>query len=180
MTDKQEKEIWAPVHGYEKFYEVSNFGRIKSLPREIHCKNGTYYIKPGRIRKPVLNKQNGYNMLFLTDGVKKKCLYVHRIVAAEFCENPGNFDFVNHKNENKTDNRSVNLEWCTKKYNNNYNGKAQRCSKKISQLSLDGTFLKSYINAREANKATGVQYKNISAACRGKRKSAGGYIWRFE
>ena len=175
-----QEEVWVPVPGYEQFYEVSNFGRIKSLPREIRCKNGTCYIKPGRIRKPVLNKGNGYNMLFLTDGIVKKCMYVHRIVAVAFCENPENFDFVNHKNENKTDNRSENLEWCTKEYNNNYNGKSQRCNKKVSQLSLDGFFVASYMSGREACKATGIQYKNISAVCRGKRKSAGGYIWRFE
>lgn len=171
--------IWKPVVGYEKFYEVSSEGEIRSLPRMVHAGRGVYYKKPGRIRKPVFNKANGYYMLFLSGETEKKCVYVHRIVAQAFCDNPPNFDMVNHINEIKTDNRAENLEWCSKEYNNTFNGKDQRSCKAIEQLSLDGEVISTWSGAREAAKELGIEYKNISAVCRGKRTSAGGYKWRF-
>lgn len=171
--------VWKPVVGYEKFYEVSNEGEIRSLPRMVHGGRGVYYEKPGRIRKKILNKSNGYYMMFLCGETDKKCVYVHRIVAQAFCENPNNYELVNHINEIKTDNRAKNLEWCSKEYNNRFNGKDQRSCKAIEQFSLDGKFIASWSGAREASKALGIEYKNISAACTGKRNTAGGYKWRF-
>ena len=174
------EEIWKPVVGYEKFYEVSNKGRIKSLPRMVHAGHGVYYEKKGRIRKPVLNKGNGYYMLFLAGKFNKKCVYVHRVVAQAFCENPKNLEIVNHINEVKTDNRAENLEWCSKEYNNSFNGKDQRSCKPIIKISMGEEYIATWNGAREAAKKLGIEYKNISAVCRGKRDSAGGYKWRFK
>ena len=173
------KEIWKPVVGYEKYYEVSSEGQIRSLPRRVHAGRGVYYEKPGRIRRPVFNKANGYYMLFLNGESEKKCVYVHRVVAQAFCDNPQKHEMVNHINEIKTDNRAENLEWCSKEYNNAFNGKDQRPCKPIEQLSMEGTRIATWTGAREASAKLGIEYKNISAVCRGKRNSAGGYKWRF-
>lgn len=133
----------------------------------------------GRIRKPVCNKANGYYMMFLCGKGFKKCEYVHRIVANAFCPRPDGKNVVNHKNEDKTDDRPENLEWCSTAYNNTYNGKNLRCSKPVEQLTLDGEPVKTWNSAREAAASTHVEYKNISAACLHKRRSAGGFLWRF-
>ena len=159
-------EEWRPVPGYEQFYEVSNMGQVKSL-------------RSGKLRKPVPCKGNGYLMMFLCGEHEKKCVSVHRIVESAFCYKPEGCDHVNHKNEEKHDNRADNLEWVTKAYNNTYNGKDQRCCKPVYQLNEDGEIIKVWESARKASRALGIEYKNISTVCRGLRPRAGGYKWRF-
>lgn len=135
-----------------------------------------------RFRKAVINKSNGYPMImFKNKGMNKAiCKTLHRIVAETWIPNPNNYECVNHINENKLDNHATNLEWCTKAYNNTYNGKDQRCCKKIVQIDLQtGEAIKEWNSARIAAAHFPTNYKNISAVCRGKRKSAGGYGWRF-
>lgn len=105
-------EIWKDIEGYEGIYQVSNMGRVRSLPRKVWN-----YTKPGRILKPG-SKENGYLQVCLSNGSKcEKHAYVHRLVSAAFIPNPYNLPEVNHKNYDKTDNRVENLEWCTSRYN---------------------------------------------------------------
>lgn len=129
----------------------------------------------------MLNKRNGYYTLVLANSIgQKKTVTVHRLVAQAFCEKPNGCDCVNHKNEIKTDNRSENLEWCTKAYNNTYNGKNDRCCKSIAQINKDGELINIWKSVHEAGRNVPcANYKNISAVCRGLRKTAGGYYWRF-
>lgn len=136
-------------------------------------------MRSGKLRKLVPNKQNGYLMVVLCGDHCKKAVTVHRLVATAFCKKPDGCDFVNHKDEKKHNNISTNLEWVTKAYNNTYNGKTQRCCKVIEQLSEDGEVINTFPSARIADSILGIQYKNISAVCRGLRTRAGGYRWRF-
>ena len=104
----QPGEVWVPISGYQGIYEVSNLGRVKSLPRPVWN-----YTKPGRIMKQRA-KENGYFTVALCNGgTKERHVYVHRLVAAAFIPNPDSLREVNHKNFNKQDNRVENLEWCT-------------------------------------------------------------------
>ena len=158
-------EEWKPVAGFERFYRVSNLGRVLSL-------------RSGRIRKPVLNRQTGYYMMFLVGDGFRKCITVHRIVAEAFCEKPDGCDCVNHIDEDKQNNRADNLEWCTHAYNNAYSNIYAASRKPIAQMK-DGKVIKIWASAREAEKHLKTNYKNISAVCRGLRPRAGGYEWRF-
>lgn len=159
-------EEWKPVVGFEKFYKVSSNGTVVSL-------------RTGKVRKPVLNQGTGYNTLVLCGDHTKKTICVHRIVAEAFVENPNGLGFVNHKDENKLNNNASNLEWCSKAYNNTYNGKTQRCCKQVIQLDLKTGQETLWQSARKASEAGIAHYKNISACCRGLRKTAGGFEWRF-
>ena len=158
---------WKPVAGFEQYYEISNMGDVLS-------------VRSHRIRKPVRNKKNGYLQVVLCGDKHKKTMYVHRLVADAFVDNPNGYNFVNHKDENKLNCDASNLEWCTKEYNNTYNDKTQRCCKGVVQVDPNTGEEKHWQSARKAHEAGIAHYKNISACCRGLRFTAGGYIWRFE
>lgn len=160
-------EEWRSVKGFERYYQVSNAGRVFSE-------------RSGKMRRPVLNKGNGYLTLVLCGEKHKKTVYVHRLVAEAFVENPNGYNFVNHKDENKLNCNASNLEWCTQEYNNTYNGKTQRCCKGVVQVDPNTGEETHWQSARKAHEAGIANYKNISACCRGLRFTAGGYIWRFE
>lgn len=157
---------WKPVPGFEKYYKVNRSGDVLSL-------------RSGTLRMPVRNPQNGYLTMVLSGVCEKKTVYVHRLVAEAFVENPNGYGFVNHKDENKCNNDASNLEWCTKAYNNTYNGKAQRCCKPVVQINPLTGEETVWSSARDAAYANFANCKNISACCNGKRKRAGGYEWRF-
>ena len=159
-------ESWKPVKGFEKYYLISNTGKVWS-------------IRNKRLRVLVPNYKNGYLTVVLCGENTKKTCTVHRLVAEAFIEKPINYDFVNHKDENKHNNNFSNLEWCTKAYNNTYNGKTQRVCKAVESEDLKTGKKMRWRSAREATKAGYGDYRNISACCTGRKKSAYGKKWRF-
>lgn len=97
------KEIWKDIPGYEGLYQVSDFGRIKSLIHNI-------------ILKPI--QVHGYSKVGLYKDKKSIQLFIHRIVALTFLINKENKSQVNHKDGIKTNNNLTNLEWTTPLENN--------------------------------------------------------------
>lgn len=119
-----ETEIWKDIEGYERRYQVSNLGRVKSLYKTTQCVfNGVVCTREyqERILTPIDTKSHtsrGYVRVHLGDGTSKRVLKsIHRLVALAFIPNPNNYPQVNHINGDKHDNRAENLEWCTAKYN---------------------------------------------------------------
>ena len=96
---------------------------------------------------------------------------------------------INHKDENKENNNVNNLEWCTKKYNNNFGthyekvSKTQRnrkdLSKKINQYDLTGKLIKTWESSKEIQRQLGYSFGNICACCRGIIKTSNGFLWRY-
>lgn len=134
------QEVWKDIKGYEGLYQVSNFGRIKSLERKRIDRNQILPEKILSIRK----KENGYLTVSLNKNTKDKKHLVHRLVAQAFIPNIDNKPCINHKDENKTNNNVDNLEWCTHKYNSNYNNLFKKRYKKVNQYDLQGNFIKEW------------------------------------
>ncbi len=160
-------EIWKPIKYYEGLYEVSNFGRIR---------------KGERLKAQ--NKNNsGYFLVTLYKNNIKHIYLVHRLVAETFISNPNNHPCVNHKDENKENNRVDNLEWCTRKYNINYGTCIERITKsngkKIIQRDKNGNIVGEYDSIIGAARITGVSNGNIGDCLHDRRKTAGGYLWEY-
>lgn len=113
------KEKWVPVYGYEKFYEVSDKGNVRSLPRTIYRKDGSVWHKPGTPMKTYVN-ENGYVIVRLTDESSSKLWRVHRLVLLSFIGPVVDKPIANHKNGDKLKNWLSNLEWSTSKENNEH------------------------------------------------------------
>lgn len=184
-----QKEIWKPVKGFEKYYSISSYGRLKSFKKN----------KSGKILS-LVNKTGWYLSYVLQYKNNRKSVKIHRLVAEHFIENSDNKPQVNHKDCNKQNNHFKNLEWVTSKENikhlmknnkdfiksmNNYNSFIK--PKKIYQYNLKGELINIFNNSVEANIHTGVCARNILQVANkteykpGKtRKQAGGFIWKTE
>jgi len=182
-------EVWRDIPGFEGFYQGSTEGRIKSLPHFRNNGSGGY-IQKGKILKPGVTKD--YYRLGLSKNGILFYNYVHTFIALTFpeiCGEPFPGAEVNHLNEDKHDNRAVNLRWSTHKDNVNWgtgtermiknrNGKNSR--KPVLQYTLDGEFVAEYPSIREAQRQTGFDQANISTVILGQRKTAYGFIWKLK
>ena len=164
-------EIWKDIRGYEGLYQVSNLGRVKSIPR-----NGT--IKQERILKQCKDKY-GYFQVVLHNKTIKSCR-VHKLVAEAFILNLQNKETVNHIDGDKTNNNVKNLEWNTIKENNENAIKlGLNKTKKIFQFDLNMNLIKKWNSSREIERNTNYLHSNILNCCNGKYKTMYGYIWRY-
>ena len=111
-------EEWKPIIGFENYYEISNYGRIKSKSRVLLTPTGVPYYTKSRILKPKIDKK-GYHRIELNS--KKDDLRgtfkIHRLVGQHFIENKENKPQINHIDGNKANNHQDNLEWCNNSEN---------------------------------------------------------------
>lgn len=111
-------EIWKPIKGYEKLYEVSNKGNVRSVDR--YCKTNIKNVNKRLIKGKILNKnlkRNGYYTVDLSKDGKVKTTLIHRLVAETFIDNSKGLKYVNHIDSNRKNNDCSNLEWVTSSEN---------------------------------------------------------------
>ena len=164
-------EIWKTIKDFPN-YEISNFGNVKnSIKNKLMTRS---------IRK------NGYCVVKLSNnGISKECK-VHRLVAIAFIDNPINLPYINHKDENKTNNHVSNLEWCDSLYNNTYGTRRQRQANKINkpikQCDMQGNVIREFNSINEAAEKLGILACNISNCLAGRQKSTPRnlYTWKFQ
>lgn len=192
-----ENETWKDVVGYEGLYQVSNFGRVKSIEHYSAVKRGDIVMnmkKPGRILQPLI-RQHGYLgvQLYGRGGhatKNMKTFSIHRLVAEAFIPNPDGLEEVNHINEDKQDNRMVNLEWISHKDNTNFgNTQKKRVATNrvkhnkfipILQYSINGDFIKRFDSISDAARETHTYAGNIIKCAKGNYTHTGGYVWKYE
>ena len=163
---------WRDVQGYEGQYRVSEWGNIMSL------KNG---------KKKILKQHKdryGYYFVNLYKDGKPKGMTVHRLVAIAFCEGAGEFDCVNHEDEDKDNNDRDNLEWCSFQYNSNYGSLVEKKAsrgfapkRRVRCIELDIIFESVSAAARYVNGDT----SKISKCCKPEysRSKHKGYHWEY-
>lgn len=182
-------EVWKPIKGYEGIYEVSSYGRVRSLARSISLRNqhGEYArVEKGRIMAQKLQNTDRLQVSLrkVVNGKRlRKTFYVHRLVAQAFIPNPDGLETVNHKNEDHHDNRVENLEWMTKADNNKYGTHCERCGKSqrmsVEMLTDDGEHVAYFESMSEAAEKSGCPLSSIHRCCYGRQESTNGYQFRF-
>ena len=154
-------EIWRDVVGWEEFYEVSNFGRVRTKQRTRASRSNSEAVVASRIKKAYID-EDGYERVSLYADNKTKLLGVHRVVAEAYIENPDNLPQVNHKNSVKTDNRVENLEWITNTANIQHsieNGKRYPKVKSYPVIRLSDD--KHFSSIAELHREVGGSYNEI-------------------
>lgn len=166
-------EVWQDIPGYEGEYKASTYGNIFSIKRH----------------KLLAKSKNadGYLFFFPCKMGESKYLSLQRAIALTFLPKPqeGQTE-VNHKDENKLNNRVENLEWCTHKYNMLYGTAIQRtqsktingkCSKSVVKIDSEGVETK-YPSLSEVHRILGYPLATIHRRCID-NKPYNGYIWKF-
>ena len=187
-------EQWrTPIYDGEPYegYKVSNWGKILSLN----------YNRTGKpeLMNPA-EDTSGYLQVGLRKNGETNLCLVHRLVAQTFIPNPENLPEVNHKDEDKTNNfvflnedgsvdkEKSNLEWKNHRDNCNHGTRNERIgktstngkqSKKVLQLSLSGELIREWPSIHECGR-NGFDFRNVSACCRGERKTAYGFRWMYK
>lgn len=181
---------------------MATFTDLHEIPgfdgRYLATEDGKIYNKFGEEKTPFISKTGYLRVKLYMGNNKYKNYSVHQLIAQTFIPNPNNLPQVNHKDTNKLNPNVNNLEWSTQSGNIKHamnNGlyskqldnqklaakaSADKYSIPVEQLDADGNIINTYRNRNDAAKSTGALPNNIKMCCQGKRKSAGGYQWRYK
>lgn len=184
-------EEWKDIKGYEGFYQVSNYGRIKRLEGFVKSAYDSKQWRNEKILKNVLVKKDKYYEVSLSKHGIADNFFVHQLVAIHFISNPLCREFINHINNDGLNNYVLNLEWTTHKENYEHSRRQGRhtihplnrkdISIEISQFSKDGLLVKNWLSSMDAERA-GFDSGHIIKCCMNKPKynSHKGFIWKYK
>lgn len=180
------QEIWKDIPGYEGYYQASNLGRIKRLERVLFRNNGhsekAKFTLPERIKK-IQKQTQGYSQVVLFRDGAWKTHRLNVLIAKMFVPNPQGKPFVNHIDGNKENNSAENLEWVTGSENILHayrTGLLTHYETPVVQISKTGEILREFRNIKEAAESVNGSKGNICMVCKGKRKNAYGFVWKYK
>lgn len=180
-------EEWKPIIGYEGLYEVSSFGRVRSVARYVKYRDGVHVSTRKSKMLALCYDKDGYLIVGLSRDGKRRTHKVHRLVAESFLKNRKALPQINHKNGRRDDNRVANLEWCSAKDNiahkfnvlkYNATGRVGKRNERIKNISTGEVFA----SLSEAARSVGCSHKAISYAiahnsfCRGCKWNK--FVWK--
>lgn len=151
---------WKKIKGFES-YQISNYGEVRN--------------EKGAILKPFLAGSGYLQVHLFADGERVK-RYIHRLVAEHFLDNPNGYKEVNHKDGNKGNCHSCNLEWCSRSENLNHSCYVLHNHVKPVRCIETG---KTFPSIKEASRQTGIHHTSISMCCDGRQKKTHGTHWEF-
>lgn len=162
-------EIWKDIPGYEGLYQVSNFGRVKSLN---YGRTGVHRILKTQ------KYPDRYIKVDLRHNGTMRTKHVHRLVAEAFIPNPKNKTDVNHIDGDKHNNAISNLEWCSRSENMKHckevlNKNAGRPPRPVKCLETG----KIYVTLHQASSETGIPLGSIVNNLKDSSRFAGGFHW---
>jgi hypothetical protein len=128
-------EKWKDVVEYKGCYQISNFGRVRSLDRNEINVNGISRKLKGSLKNSFIS--GGYVLVTLSKNNTNKSYTIHRLMAEAFIPNPNNLDEVNHKDRKRKNNFLSNLEWCTSRENTHHARIRMKSSSKYVGVSYD-------------------------------------------
>ena len=181
------EEIWKDIEGFEGYYQVSNFGKVRSLDRIIKNGETSTYLKRGMMLKQFVDSTGAYWMVSLVKNNKSSTKSVHRLVAKAFIPNPDNKPQVGHKDEKtlknsgECNNHVDNLEWVTSSENTRHAIKNNHLvawgnePKPIVATKLDDGATLEFESIRQAEVV--LDTRHIVDVLKGKRASAKGYTF---
>lgn len=170
---KFDNKEFEQIPGFSDYYICKYTSEVLSTRKDIP------YILKQSINSTKSNST--YYMVRIINDDGKTCKkYIHRLMAELFLWNPNNKNQVNHIDGNKHNNDLTNLEWVTHQ-ENAIHAVAEGLTPTVSvdQYTNNGVFIASYTSIIEAERATGVHNPNITKVLKGRRKTAGGFIWKF-
>lgn len=185
--------VWKDIPNWKGMYQASDTGLIKSVERKLENQpNHANRIVKEKFLSQCKNK-DGYLQVNLHKNGKSYPYRVHRLVALTFLPNKDNLPEINHKDGDRENNNVLNLEWCTRQYNNAYSfhklgrsawskgvfGSKHPLSKKI-QMIKNGVVVRSFTGVRQAARELGYTLSGITACASGRRPSYKGYQWKYE
>jgi len=178
-------EIWKMIMGFEGRYMISNFGRVMSLGRILHAKDGSIRHYKDKFLKTKPNKFRGYTSVRLCHNNYKNYDHVdvHRLVALHFIPNPDNLPVVNHRDCNRANNHIDNLEWVSVSQNLTHKNAHLRAGesrrKKVYQFTMEGDYIRAWSWANEAV-IEGFYPHCITKACLGIIPQYRGFKWTYD
>lgn len=176
------KENWITIKQNNN-YEISNFGNVRNK-------------KTKRILKPSISNR-GYYLVALSNKGKLHTYTIHKLVMEHFNRCAFDYEVINHIDHNKFNNKISNLEYVTQQENVKLAFKNNKCESiikqaknniikafnskkiKVNQYTKENEFVKTWDSIREIERELNISNSNIVACCKGKRKYAGGYIWKY-
>ena len=179
-------EIWENIYLKDYQYQISNLGRVKSLPRYVSNHTGKLLVKEKILKLGTNHK--GYKVAYISHNGIQKTIPVHRLVALAFIPNNENLPQINHKDGNKENNHVNNLEWCDNSYNqlhayknglNHHSEKSGREKKAVNKIDIKTKeILEKYPSIADAARKNKLNAGNIRQVIIGNRHKCGGYYWK--